>query len=421
METEQPDPIDDGLNESVVEATVHKLEKLGLEFATKTNPKLEKMGFDRFAHHDKKFTPIDRGEVVHILDDKERSRILQISRNVILIAFGIGALSGLASAVASFTLSVPEHVTTTFWEDFRDFLIVNGVTIVATLIEVAILYRVALRAVHLIAREAGIQLVPRDGLTQSDEDRAVALALCRCALELPNPPENPFGIDPYREFSKWRVVISVIIFKLKITLTNFILRIAIRRVGGRAIVKAYLTFTDVFVTGAWDALVAWRMIRQARVRALGPSACETLLSDILKGEGAVRREVFAVMVRAVATTIVRSRDVHPNLLALMRAIHRRAGTFELDELDDGVRFIDALDALEPHERGLVLEVLVLASFPDGKVSRAEMAYLETVLAAESRVLDRPALKALCRAFVRGERLDRRQIQDVIDPLPAAAA
>ncbi|MCA9518987.1 MAG: hypothetical protein KC635_28830 [Myxococcales bacterium] len=404
------------LDDNVIEATVHKLETLGLEFAKPSNPKLEKMGLDRFRRYDERLPPLPAGEVVHILDEAERERIRALTRRVILVAFGVGAMSGLISSIASFVLAVPEHVTTTFWEDVRDFVIVNGVTIVATMIEVAIIYRVALRAVHLIAREAGIQLVPRGADAETDEQRAVALAMARAALELPSPPQNPFGIDPYREISKWRVVLATVLYKLKISITNFVLRILIRRVGGRAIVKAYLTFTDVLVTGLWDALVAWRMMRQASIRALGPSACESLLTDILRGEKKVRRPVLVAMMRAVATTIVRERDVHPNLLALMRSVQRRAGVAAVEEIDDGPRFLAALAELEQRERMLVYEVLVLASFPDGHVSRAEIRFMQQVFERDRLALDAPALKRLCRSFVHGDALHREQIRGVITEL-----
>jgi len=401
------------LDDSIVEKTVHKLEELGLEFAVPTNPKLEKMGLARFARYEKRYPPLESNEVVHLLDDGERERIRKLARRMVFIAFGIGAMSGLISSIASFVLAVPEHVQTTFWEDLRDFLIVNGVTIGATAIEVAILYRAALQTVHLIAREAGIRLVPRGTEPATDEQRAVALALARAALELPNPPQNPFGIDPYREISKWRLVLATIFYKLKISLTNFILRIVVRRIGGRTIIKAYLTFTDVFVTGAWDAWVAWRMVRQARIRALGPSAGETLIRDILRGEGKVRREVLFAMQRAVASTIVRDRDVHPNLLALMRSISRRVGHVKVPDLDDTKAFLTALDALTRHECDMVLEVLVLSSFPDGHVSRAEVELLTTILERQERALDVKALKGVCRRFVNGDNISRKMLQSVI--------
>ena len=418
MSTEAPNPpvnAPDDLDDNVFESTVHKLESLGLEFARPSNPKLEQMGLDRFKRYDERLPPLPGTEVVHVLDDDERERIRALKRRVILVAFGIGALSGLISSIASFALAVPEGLATTFWEDVRDFVIVNGVTILATMVEVAIIYRVALRAVHLMAREAGIPIVPRGGRPETDEQRAVALALARAALELPSPPQNPFGIDPFKGVSRWRLVAATLLYKLKISITNFVLRLLIRRVGGRAIVKAYLTFTDVLVTGAWDAWVAWRMMRQAAIRALGPSACETLLADILADERGVRRRVLVAMMRAVATTIVRNRDVHPNLLALLRAIQRRAGVAQVEALDDKAAFFAALDGLTPAERQLVYEVLALASFPDGVVSRRELEFMREVLGRDGRSVDAVALRRVCRAFVHGDALRRAQLQAAYSP------
>jgi len=402
------------LDENVVEKTVHALEKLGLEFASPTNPKLEKFGLGRFAAYEQKLGALDTTEIVHILDEGERERIRALSRKMILWAFAIGALSGLVSAIASALMTVPDQVATTFGEDLLAFIVNNAVTIGATAIEVAILYRIALRTVHLIAREAGIRLAPPSGDTpDSDERRAVALALARAALELPNPPQNPFGINPYKEISTFRMVLATLVFKLKISLTNIVLRFVVRRVGGRTVLKAYLPFTDIFATGAWDAAVAWRMVRQARIRALGPSACEMLVADILRDQKSVRRDVFVVMLRAVASCVVRNRDVHPNLLALMRSIVRRLGKAEVKDLDDTQAFLVALDGLAPHERYLVLEVLVLATFPDGHVSRAEVKLLTTILERYQGSIDVVTLKTVCRRFVRGDRLDRQMLQAVL--------
>jgi hypothetical protein len=290
---------------------------------------------------------------------------------------------------------------------------VNGVTIVATMIEVAFLYKFALQTVHLIAREAGIRLIPHGDDPDADEKKAVALALARAALELPNPPKNPFGIDPYRDISKWQLVFATIFYKLKISLTNFILRIVIRRIGGRAIVKAYLTFTDVLITGLWDAWVAWRMVRQARIRALGPSACESLVRQIVREEGELRPEVFEAMLRAVATTIVRSQEVHPNLLALMRSVIRQSGVAKVERLDETQAFFDSLASLTQHERLIVIEILLLASFPDGKVSRAEIDLIDGVLSKDGRRLDIDQLRRVSKAFARGMAIPRKALQGAI--------
>ena len=104
----------DDLDDSVVEKTVHKLEELGLEFAVPSNPKLEKMGLERFARYDKRMPPLrDADEVVHLLDPQERQQIRRLGTKMILVAFGIGAMSGLISSIASFVLAVPEGVATT--------------------------------------------------------------------------------------------------------------------------------------------------------------------------------------------------------------------------------------------------------------------------------------------------------------------
>jgi hypothetical protein len=97
----------------------------------------------------------------------------------------------------------------------------------------------------------------------------------------------------------------------------------------------------------------------------------------------------------------------------MRGIVRRTGRVEVPNLDDTKAFLDALDLLTAHETDLVLEVLVLASFPDGHISRAEIALLEGLLARDGRALDKRALKAICKHFVRGDALTRDELRSVL--------
>lgn len=83
-----------------------------------------------------------------------------------------------------------------------------------------------------------------------------ATALARAALELPNRPDPRIPVNPYREASKAMLVAAAILYKLKIGLTNFLLKALIRRLGGRTLLRSWAPFVAVPVTALWNAWVA---------------------------------------------------------------------------------------------------------------------------------------------------------------------
>ena len=56
---------------------------------------------------------------------------------------------------------------------------------------------------------------------------------------------------------------------------------------------------------------------------------------------------------------------------------------------------------------------MLASFPDGRVSRAEIELMRAILERLGRSLDVKALKRVCKTFVYGDAIPRSALQQVI--------
>ena len=67
------------------------------------------------------------------------------------------------------------------------------------------------------------------------------------------------------------------------------------RVAVRSVLGALVPFVAVPVTATWNALLTWKLLREARIRAMGPSAVAELVdgvfSDVVNlfGRGACRR------------------------------------------------------------------------------------------------------------------------------------
>src|SRR5690606_29830438 len=123
-----------------------------------------------------------------------------------------GAISSVVAAVAEVLAhpllgAAPDDAT---WEQHaRFYAIVGGATVLASIIEIGFLYWDGLRAAHALSRAAGLELFPA-----ADQDKALAVAMARAALELPSPSAKTLGVDPFREASRLRILVATIVYKL---------------------------------------------------------------------------------------------------------------------------------------------------------------------------------------------------------------
>lgn len=362
-------------------------------------------------------TAVRRDARVHILDAGERAQLRRIQLGAVARSALAGALSSVAAGVAEVYADshfpaaggAPFAVLATYWA------FVMGVTVVASIFEIGFLYWDALRSVHRLAVAAGLPL-------EAVEGEGVASALARAALELPNPPDPVLGVDPSREASRVRLVAIAVLYKGKIALTSFILKVLIRRVLTRALVRAVvLPFISVPVTAAWNAVVTWLVVREARIRAMGPAAVEEALPGLLPS-GPMPAAEREVLVRAVASSIVRKQNLHPNLRHLLQAVHRKMHAGAVVDVDSPDRFLEELVTLPVERRGAPLRLLAVAVVIDGRTSARERRLFAQAEQACHAPLPPGTLDALRDAFVRGDGFPEELLRPPGErgPLPAAS-
>lgn len=386
-------------------------------------PLLVRLGVRYFRNLSTRTSPIAALDAVHLLNPAERDALRRIERGAVVRAAVAGALSTLVAGAVEVGIALPllghEHLAE-LADHVRFYVIVGAATIVTSVIEIAYLYWDGLRAVHRLSYEAGLDLFP-----EQDDDKALAGAMARAALELPNPTATLFGVDPRREASRVRLLVASIVYKLKVSVTSFVLKALVRRALGRAFVRGWLPFVAVPITAAWNAFVCWLIMREARIRAMGPSAAREMIAIAFAGNRAVSPAGKAAVVRAVASSIVRTEDLHPNLAALLHEVARvgirgadavDAGTrmdphvrLEIDDeegdLDDSRAFLRSLAKLAEGERTIVLRVLAIASIIDGRLTRAEKRLLAEAREVCALPHDPGAVERLRRAFIDGDPID----------------
>lgn len=344
---------------------------------------------------------------IHVLNPVERRALLRVTRGAIFRAALAGVLNAVATGFGEIYARqhlghMPEHATlpqqAKYWGVF------GVAAIVFAILEIAYLYWDGLRAVRKLSLVAGLEL-------RTEENSEVALALARAALELPNPPEAVLGVNPHREASKAQLVFASLVYKLKISVTNFLFKALLQRALGRFATRHLLAFSAVPINALWNGLVCWSVLREARIRVMGPSAALEMLDAILEPEPPPSSELVAAIHHAVGSAIVRTRELHPNHVAMLRAVRDRLGDpVEGLELDDSQAFLLALPELADGERRVAVRVLAASAILDGRLARNERRLLAEAYAAAGIESGIEHVEKLRRAFVAGDVIPRDELR-----------
>lgn len=359
-------------------------------------PLMARVGRRYFAARSSTKKALQSGDAAHVLNPQERAALRRVEVGAIARAALAGALSGgVCAATEVFADSRFPDDPVTYWT------LMGVVTIVASVAEIAFIYWDTLRSVHELARVAGIELFGKD---RESSDEALIDSLARAALELPNPVDLKVGVNPHREAKKWRLVLISLAYKAKVGVTNFLVKLLIRRVLSRVALRGLLPFVALPVTAAWNGIVMWLVLREARIRAMGPSAVEELVQVVFDDAPQLSEQGRLSAVRAVASAIVRTQDLHPNLVRLLSTVSRRAGDTGKNELDDVGLFLSNLKTLEAAELKVTVQILAVAFVVDGRLTPREKKLWTDVMAATGRSVEFSGLQRLLTAFLRGDEL-----------------
>lgn len=335
----------------------------------KTTPWLEKIGV-RYFHHLSRNKRIARTDEIHILNERERQQLKSIEHWAVFRAGMAGAIAGtvvVLIALAADPIFVAHGEEPGLGEAWDYWLIVLLLGAVVTLVEIAYLYWDALNSVHKIACAAGIELFPK-----TDERTAVINSLVQAAFELPGTRQNDY-VTSGAEISKGMLFLVTVLYKLKVTLTAFIAKALFKRMAGRLAARAWLEFLGIPIYFFWDAFVAKMVIREARIRAMGPSAAREIMDQLLADHPDLSPSGKQAAFLAIGATIARNTTLHPNLNYLLNELIARQGPPAKIDIGNSEKFLSILPQLTQKEQGFVMAILEVAAILDGRISRWEMA------------------------------------------------
>lgn len=250
--------------------------------------------------------------------DADRARI----RRLQWWAVGLCALAGAVSAalIGAADLWLREVLGTgsdpsllSPGDDLAYWAWYGGIALLLSLLEILAMYWLLLRSVAGIADAAGLSF------SRGDAEDVLTTGLSRAALDIPNSRRSLHGIDPYVRTSRLKMLAYTALYRIKVGATSFIVRILARRVLARSGLRVLLPFAAVPVFAGWNALIAWWVIREARVRAAGPLAVREAVAAVQRAQ--LDDDGRRLALDAVAELVVSAEDAHPNydlLLARLR-------------------------------------------------------------------------------------------------------
>lgn len=342
----------------------------------------------------------------------DRDQLARVRRNAVAWAVVSGLLSGaiIGGSEAWLRLVYQGGIENLpFWDQVPYWAAFYAFVGLITVVEMAFLYWNALDATARINALLG---APLDGEERSE---LLAVGLARAALEAPNPHHVVHGVDPYALMPRWRLIAQNLLYKVKVGASSFIMRIVMRRLFARAALRGFIPLLAIPLYAVWNAWITWRIIDEARLRALGPGAIDTVVEILKSHEGGLSDEATEILLHGVAETVMRGYDAHPNYILLVKRLVEEVDP-EREEIEtDWESDRDNLDKLDDHEKSIVLDVLTLATVLAGSPRRAQREFLHDVHEQAGRRLDPKALKKLAKAFTAGEGVDVEELEDVRGP------
>lgn len=267
----------------------------------------------------------------------------------------------------------------TVWVDvhFADqpFLIhygwVAGVTAVSIIIELYVLFIIALKAVYEVSDMINLHACEKD--LERDGLFSVKHILARTALELPDPELKILGVDPFKRISKKNLFVLGLLYKAKIFVTNLVVKYGLFYTAGAAIFGIPVLYEALPVECFWNSIVIKRVVNEARLRlfgfALANEIGKTVVNENLINQ--LSPEARSGCLRAIGNAVVMAQNYHPNMIILLIRFQQIMEVSSGDKFDDWQLFLDTLQKVSPGERHFLLDLFTVAASFDGRLSHLE--------------------------------------------------
>ncbi|WP_447928492.1 LBF_2804 family protein [Vreelandella sp. EE27] len=328
------------------------------------------------------------------LTEPDRAAVKKSRRWVILWAAMAGIISGTLIGGSEWWMRqvlVSDWASLSFREQlpyWAGYMVFAGFV---TLLEIGFLYWNALRGVARVSYFAGLNYS-----SESPQPPTVELTLqgvARVALEYPSPGSLIYGVDPHAYLHGWKLTLRMLLYRLKVSMSSFLLRMVMRRLLGRLTLRGLLPMLMAPLYAVWNAWIAARVTEDAYLLACGPRQIERIMERLDDAPEQTRK----LLAQGVGEMIMRNQHPHPNLvLALSRLLATLPDKPDSLEVDWPTALREYA-ALDEQQRTPLLESLTQTVLLSGGYRGARKKFLQEVFAH--------CQTPLTRAFIDEQQLD----------------
>lgn len=319
------------------------------------------------------------------------------TRKIILKGTLLSSLVGITTVFPTIWLDLQLH-NDSFWIHYAWVI---GATLIFIIIELYILFIIALKLVYDISKIVDIGANENDFLKEGIF--SIESILARTALEIPDPELEILGIDPFKRISKKNLFVIGLIYKAKIFLTNFILRNILYLLIGSNIMGISILYIALPVECFWNIVVIKRVINEARLRLFGFALANKIIakmkSDNILSQLSIKAK--AGCMRAIGNAVVMTQNYHSNMIILLVSFQQLLEITKEDKYDDWSIFVNTLNEVNERERYFLLDLFTIAAAFDGKLSKLEKENLKEVY-KENLTIYYDRLNKLISSLKKGE-------------------
>ena len=255
---------------------------------------------------------------------------------------------------------------------------VAGVTLISIIIELYILFLIALRAVYEVSELINIRATKTELLENGAF--SVKHILARTALELPDPELMILGIDPFKRISKKNLFVLGLLYKAKIFVTNLVLKYTLKFTAGNTLMGIPILYEALPVECFWNSVVIRRVVHEARLRLFGFALANQIATNVLNDQLLQQLSPLAKKgcLRAIGNAVVMAQNYHPNMIILLLRFQEILQITEENKYDDLGEFLDTLKNVPSKERLFLLDLFTVSAAFDGHLSELETGNLRSV-------------------------------------------
>ena len=338
------------------------------------------------------------GEVLESIKKVERSTLIQAG----FLGAASGALFGLTELGLLAWFGEDRGGAT--WSDQWPYWVMFAIFgLLISVAEIALLYWRILRAAGRVGTLAGLDM------DRDDVERMIVLGMSRAALNMPNPRAEVHGVDPYSRLPRWKLIMYAVFYRLKVGATSMMVRLILRRIVARTAVRSIIPFAAIGVYAFWNIIITYWILRQARIRAAGPTALRDLDELTKEDCSTLEPSERQLLFKAVGETVILSQDAHPNYVLLLGQILDRCD-LDADKIE-GEWDIQVLRDNKPDDktRLVLLRTLTTATILRGSPRKAQREFLAEVAEHCGHQLNRDRLNRVQKGVYEGQGVEASQL------------